>query len=156
MPGDGFLYFALRPPWVKARPTADTFYVLHPEARPRAARTAHVQNRCWVKQRAWCGACWSALSATGAAYALQEKLFASKREQIFQTTNIPARAAAKAASAAAKKDKEEAGGAHQAAEEESKPLISAIGQSILDASARGRHGSNTASQGVANHQQAVA
>ncbi len=31
-PGDGYVYFTLRPRWVKYRPT-DTFYTLHPEQR---------------------------------------------------------------------------------------------------------------------------
>jgi len=31
-PGDGHLYFTLRPPWVQSRPV-ETYYVLHPEAR---------------------------------------------------------------------------------------------------------------------------
>jgi hypothetical protein len=31
-PGDGFLHFTFRPPWVKAR-TVDTYYTLHPEQR---------------------------------------------------------------------------------------------------------------------------
>ena len=31
-PGDGFLYFTFRPPWVRAHPS-DTFYTLHPEER---------------------------------------------------------------------------------------------------------------------------
>jgi hypothetical protein len=31
-PGDGHVYFTLRPPWVKVRPV-EGFYVLHPEER---------------------------------------------------------------------------------------------------------------------------
>lgn len=94
MPGDGFLYFALRPPWVKARPTADTFYVLRPE----------------------------------------EKLFASRREEIFRSTSAPA---ADAAAREAKKEArleaaKEAG--ESRLEEESKPQVSAMGQSILESS----------------------
>lgn len=101
MPGDGYLYFALRPPWVRARPTADTFYVLRPE----------------------------------------EKLFASRREEIFRSTSVPAAEAARAARLQAKRDaeKKEAGG-QQAAEEMAKPNISAIGQSILEASLRRQGG----------------
>lgn len=31
-PGDGFMYFTLRPPWVKSKPV-DSYYALHPEER---------------------------------------------------------------------------------------------------------------------------
>ena len=31
-PGDGYLYYMFRPPWVRARAT-DTFFTLHPEER---------------------------------------------------------------------------------------------------------------------------
>ena len=31
-PGDGFLYYMFRPPWVRSRAT-DTFFTLHPEER---------------------------------------------------------------------------------------------------------------------------
>ena len=31
-PGDGFIYFMFRPPWVKAR-LVDSYYTLHPEER---------------------------------------------------------------------------------------------------------------------------
>ena len=36
-PGDGYMYFTLRPPWVKAMANA-TYYALHPEQRMGAKR----------------------------------------------------------------------------------------------------------------------
>ena len=47
-PGDGFLYFTLRPPWVHTA-TTDAFFTLHPEQRKhalaplRASRTGRRQ-----------------------------------------------------------------------------------------------------------------
>ena len=38
-PGDGYLYYMFRPPWVRARAT-DTFFTLHPEERSFATSLA--------------------------------------------------------------------------------------------------------------------